>query len=225
MSLHPQPDPGAAGLVFVDLDRCLLNDDSIGAFLAWLVDRGMVPPSALLRGAVAYLAYRLNWADPEMMIRRGVEKMAGFREADLDAEAESFFNEIVRFRYRRSVVEEIERHQAAGAHVFLLTGGLPYVPRRVAADLGIDGACASEAEVIAGHFSGRILDPPCVGAGKIVHADRAARSVGQELTRAWFYSDSYSDLPMLELAAVAVAVNPDSRLRRVARKRGWRVVP
>ena len=59
--------------------------------------------------------------------------------------------------------------------------------------------------------------------GKVVRAERLAERLGFRLADAIFYSDSVSDLPLLERVAVPVAVSPDPRLRRVALARGWRI--
>ena len=213
------PDP-----VFVDLDRCLLLDDSIGGFLAHLVDRGLAPPTAMLRGAFAYLSYRMNWIDPGAMIHRGIRGMAGFSEADLQREALTFYRNHVRYRYRISLLDVLDQHRQAGRPIWILTGGLPYVPNLIADELDLTGACSTVAEVEDGYFTGRIKAPPCVGAGKIVHAQRAASSRNLTLDRTWFYTDSYSDLPMLEVARQPVAVNPDRKLRKLARRRDWPIL-
>lgn len=214
----------ARELVFVDLDRCLLLDDSISAFLTRLIDLGLAPASTLWRGALAYFAYRLNLADPEAMIHKGMRHMQGLSESQLQAEAEIFFREHARFRYRRALLDELDTHKIAGRPIYLLTGGLPYLPRLIAADLGFAGAMATVAETHAGVYSGRSLEPPCVGAGKIVHAQRVAEATGLTLAGCWFYSDSFSDLPMLRVAAHPVAVNPDHKLQRWAERHGWRIM-
>lgn len=214
----------ARELVFVDLDRCLLLDDSISAFLARLIDLGLVPASTLWRGALAYVAYRLNLADPETMIHKGMRHMQGLSESRVEAEAKIFFRDHARFRYRRALLDELDQHKAAKRPIYLLTGGLPYLPRLIAADLGFAGAMATIAETNNGVYSGRSLEPPCVGAGKIVHAQRVAEATDLTLAGCWFYSDSFSDLPMLRVATHPVAVNPDYKLKRWAKRYGWRIL-
>jgi len=54
-------------------------------------------------------------------------------------------------------------------------------------------------------------------------AERWATEHGIDLAASYFYSDSYNDLPMLQRVGTAIAVNPDARLRRLARRRGWAV--
>lgn len=223
-STPPQDTPADEATVFVDLDRCLLIDDSVSGSLARLVARGVARRRALVKGMWMYTGYRMNWLDAEGLVAAGVADLAGIPEAIVDEEAEAYFQEAARYRYRRAMLAELDLHRAAGRPIWLLTGGLPYLAARIAADLGLDGVAATRPEIEGGLFTGSLVERPCVGAGKIVHAQRVAQALGRPLHRAWFYSDSYSDRPMLEVAEVPVAVNPDGKLRRHARQRGWRVL-
>ena len=74
-----------------------------------------------------------------------------------------------------------------------------------------------------GRLTGKVVPPVCFGPGKIVWAERFAAEYGVDLSSSYFYTDSISDLPLLERVRYPVAVNPDPRLRRLARKRGWPV--
>ncbi|MGD8627079.1 MAG: haloacid dehalogenase-like hydrolase, partial [Anaerolineae bacterium] len=74
-----------------------------------------------------------------------------------------------------------------------------------------------------GRLTGEIEPPPCYGQGKVVWAERFAREHAVDLSASYFYTDSISDLPLLERVGQPVAVNPDPRLRRLARARGWQI--
>jgi phosphoserine phosphatase len=69
-----------------------------------------------------------------------------------------------------------------------------------------------------------MLEPLCFGAGKVVAAEAWAARHGVDLADTTFYTDSYTDLPMLERVGRPVAVNPDPRLARTARRRGWPIL-
>jgi phosphoserine phosphatase len=72
-----------------------------------------------------------------------------------------------------------------------------------------------------GRLTGRVTPPVCYGQGKVVWAERFAAEHDVDLDAGYFYTDSISDLPLLERVGHPVAVNPDPRLRRLADKRGW----
>jgi phosphoserine phosphatase len=75
-----------------------------------------------------------------------------------------------------------------------------------------------------GLFTGRLREPLCIDDGKVHWASTLARELGVRLDECTFYTDDVGDVPLLELVGEPVAVNPDPRLRRVAVRRGWRVV-
>ena len=105
-----------------------------------------------------------------------------------------------------------------------MTGATPYAARPLAEELGIDHVVCTTLEVDAGgRFTGKPNKPLCYGRGKIELARRIAAETDVSLEEGCFYSDSITDLPLLEHVAEPVAVNPDARLRRIARQRGWRV--
>ena len=74
-----------------------------------------------------------------------------------------------------------------------------------------------------GIFTGEPIEPICYGVGKVAHAEGIALKLNVKLAECAFYTDSMSNLPMLEAVGRPVVVSPDPRLRRVARKRGWPV--
>ena len=78
-------------------------------------------------------------------------------------------------------------------------------------------------EVRDGRFTGRAAGPLCFGEGKLTHARQLSDALGERLEDAWFYTDSSSDLAVMDLVGHPVAVHPDPRLRRLAKKRGWPV--
>jgi phosphoserine phosphatase len=80
----------------------------------------------------------------------------------------------------------------------------------------------SELEIdLEGCFTGQIVEPLCYGPGKIERTLKVAERVGFRLDEASFYSDSITDLPLLEVVKAPIVINPDRRLRRIAVKRGW----
>jgi phosphoserine phosphatase len=82
----------------------------------------------------------------------------------------------------------------------------------------------TRSEIVDGVYTGALVGPFCYGHGKVEAIRELARWEGLDLAQCYAYSDSASDLPMLEAVGHPVAVNPDQRLERVAGSRGWPVV-
>jgi HAD superfamily hydrolase (TIGR01490 family) len=211
-------------LVFVDLDRCLLREDSIRVVVSELLRRRILSRSLVLTGSVVYLQYRLNLRDPEVLVRYAIRRLAGTPYPLIEEISYDVYHRHLRNRFHPLLLRELESHLKEGRPVFLLTGGLPPIPQLVGRELGLSGVFATTPELSGGVFTGRILEPPCVGKGKVVHAQRAAKRAGGVLSQAWFYTDSSSDLPLLRIVRHPVAVTPDPLLSFVARRRGWRIL-
>jgi len=120
--------------------------------------------------------------------------------------------------------QAVERHRAQGDVVAIVTGATPYAANPLAKELGIETVVCTMLEVDEnGRFTGRPIEPLCYGAGKLELAKRAGDRLGFRVEEATFYSDSITDVPLLEAVKTPVVVNPDRRLRRVAQRRGWPV--
>jgi len=118
----------------------------------------------------------------------------------------------------------VAAHRRAGHLLVILTSATRYLAEPVAADLGIEHLLVTQLLVRDGRFTGEAVRPLCYGEGKTYWAERFAAAQGVDLGRSYFYTDSITDLPVLERVGEPRIVNPDPRLRRVAGRRGWPVL-
>jgi phosphoserine phosphatase len=91
-------------------------------------------------------------------------------------------------------------------------------------EFGLDDVLFQGYEVRDGRLTGAPLLPICYGPGKVEVAQAWARRIGVDVAESTFYTDSFTDLPMLERVRHPFAVHPDPRLRRAARARGWPIL-
>ena len=117
----------------------------------------------------------------------------------------------------------IREHRARGEAVYVVSASLQEIVQHVADDLGLDGAIGSTCEIVDGVYTGRGLRP-CYGEFKARALEELAARERIDLAASTAYSDSHTDLAFLEAVGRPIAVNPDSRLRRIAIDRGWRVL-
>lgn len=121
--------------------------------------------------------------------------------------------------------QHIAELKAAQWHVVLITGSLDHLMQPLATHLGADAVIAASLEVGPdGRFTGALQGPPVVAAEKVARMQQHAQQLGVGLHDCIAYSDSVSDLPMLQAVGRAVAVRADGRLRTVAMDNGWEVV-
>ena len=116
-----------------------------------------------------------------------------------------------------------QQHLDAGQRVWLVTATPVELASIIAHRLGLTGALGTVAEVVDGKYTGRLVGELMHGPAKAEAVLALAEREGLDLTRCAAYSDSANDLPMLSLTGTAVAVNPDTELRAIARSRGWQI--
>ncbi len=212
-------------IAFFDLDRTLVHGNSARLWVRHEWRRGALRNRMFLKGLLYLAAYRMGYANVEDALRLGITTLAGQRESELSALAVTFYSREVKPLLRRDARAAIAQHRAAGDRLVLLTSSSPYLSRAVTADLGLDDFLCTHFEVDgSGYFTGRAVEPVCFGGGKVHLASRYVEQYAVRLADCAFYSDSFSDLPMLEAVGEPVVVTPDPRLRRHARVRGWPIV-
>ncbi len=208
-----------------DLDHTILTASSGRLFVRYLRQRRAISrrqEAAIWAWSGLYL---LGLMDYPHLIARLTADVAGQDEAATWAMCLRWFDEMVVAYISEEARRAIARHRAEGHQVAIVTAATLYAAGPVAAHLGLgDHVLATRLEVQDGHFTGRLVEPACYGKGKVYWAERYATERGIDLSRSYFYTDSVSDLPLLERVGHPVAVNPDWRLRRIARARGWPIV-
>lgn len=117
----------------------------------------------------------------------------------------------------------IKAHQAKGHTVAIISSATIYQIEPTARDLDIEHILCSQYEVENGEFTGEIIRPLCFGEGKVLAAETLARSHGVDLDRSFFYSDSSDDIELLERVGCPRVLNPNTKLRAMAKDRGWSI--
>ncbi|MBF5041413.1 HAD-IB family hydrolase [Aggregicoccus sp. 17bor-14] len=214
-------------VAFFDLDKTLLAANSGVLWLRRELAEGHISRLQALRASVWLARYHLGFVSMEDALLRAIAQLAGTEAAPIVRRTEAFYAEQVRALYRPGALEALARHRRAGDRCVLLTSSSGYLSELVAKDLSLDAVLCNRFEVdAAGRHTGRPLGGLCFGSGKLAHAQAYLASLGGGvgLRDCAFYTDSYSDLPVLAAVGHPVAVNPDPRLRREALRRGWPVV-
>jgi HAD superfamily hydrolase (TIGR01490 family) len=213
------------GIAFFDLDRTLIAANSGTLWVRREYALGHISRWQALRALLWIAGYQLGLATMEDALTRAIAMLEGTPEADLRDRTSVFYAEQVRPLYRPGARRAVEEHRSLGEPIVLCTASSLYLSEWVARELGFEAILCNRFEVDArGLHTGRPLGGVCFGAGKLSLARAFAQARGVSLSDCVFYTDSYSDLPMLEAVGRPVAVNPDRRLLRRAERSGWPVV-
>ncbi|MEJ7598190.1 MAG: HAD-IB family hydrolase [Kofleriaceae bacterium] len=207
---------------FFDMDNTLLRVETGMSWVRFLYRRGELPPRMVAKAIYWSTLYKLAVLDMDAVFEKLALDLRGDSEAEMIAKCEIWHRDHVAPAVAPAARVAVEHHRQAGHLIVLATGSTQYAARPVARGVGIDHVLSSELEVDAGLFTGR-PSALCFGRHKVTLAEAWAARHEVDLDASFFYSDSYNDLPMLERVGTAIAINPDGRLRRHARRRGWAI--
>lgn len=205
---------------FFDMDRTVLRIDTGMSWMRFLHRRGELSTVGMIRAVYWSALYKVAMLDLESLAERLVADLAGTPEQDMIEKCRAWHAADVAHQVSPRAERAIREHREQGDVIVMLTGSTQYAAEVVSRGLDIEHTLCSRLEVAGGVFTGKMAQL-CFGRHKVTMAERFAAEHDIDLERSAFYSDSYNDLPMLERVGTAVAINPDTRLRRHARHRGW----
>jgi HAD superfamily hydrolase (TIGR01490 family) len=217
----------ADSAAFFDLDKTLMQGSSAFQFGRAAYRAGLMGRRQLLADAVANIQFRLRGAtdaDSMALRERIAASLEGTRVVDLERLGVDVLAGILPRVYPQMLALAHE-HQDAGRRAYIVTAASQELADILARVMALDGAVGSGiSEAVDGVYTGRPTGVFVYRSGKAAAIEHLAAREGIDLTRSYAYSDSESDLPMLEAVGHPVAVNPDSSLARIARERGWDVL-
>jgi HAD superfamily hydrolase (TIGR01490 family) len=224
-SANVPPDLTAAA--FFDVDNTMMMGASIFHFARGLAARNFFSGSDLRGFVWQQVRFRLGGeGSPESVAahrEQALSFVAGQSVDELVELGEEIYDELMADRIWEGTRALAQMHLDAGQRVWLVTATPLELARIIARRLGLTGALGTVAESVEGVYTGRLVGELLHGPAK-AHAVRAlAAREGLDLRRCAAYSDSVNDAPMLSVVGTAVAVNPDSDLRQLARERGWEI--
>ncbi|GAA0527350.1 HAD-IB family hydrolase [Saccharopolyspora spinosporotrichia] len=224
-SLAAPPDLTAAA--FFDVDNTMMMGASLFHFARGMAARKFLTASDLAGFAWQQLKFRVGGRENPQDVKASREQALSFVRGravqELVELSEEIYDELMADRIWAGTRALAQMHLDAGQRVWLVTATPVQLAQIIARRLGLTGALGTVAESEDGVFTGRLVGEMLHGRAK-AHAVRAlAASEGLDLRRCTAYSDSSNDVPMLSAVGTAVAVNPDQRLRDIARTRGWEI--
>jgi len=211
---------------FFDLDKTIIAKSSSLAFSRPFYKSGLINRRAVMRSAYAQFVYLAGGADHDQMERMRAylqELCAGWPVEQVRSVVAETLHELIDPIVYDEAVSLIEEHHDAGHDVVIVSSSGAEVVEPVGAMLGADAVVATRMVVDDGKYTGEI-EFYAYGPHKAEAMRELADASGYELASCYAYSDSHTDLPMLEAVGHPFAVNPDKELRREAVDRGWPVL-
>jgi HAD superfamily hydrolase (TIGR01490 family) len=212
-------------IAFFDFDGTLVRRDSGVIYAVPSIRRGLIGPAIFAELVATWLLSKAGFRTRTDAMRVGFRCYAGFSLDELREIMRALYEDHLRGFLSGPMLERVRAHRAAGERLVILTASAFFVAEPIAAHLGFDELWGTQVGFDGGRCTGRVDGQILDGEAKLAVARRAAEAAGVDLARCAFYSDHIADLPLLEAVGTPVAVGSSRALGKVARARGWSVVP
>lgn len=220
------PDEPPRTAAFFDLDKTVIAKSSTLAFSRPFFDQGLLNRRAVLKSSYAQFFFLMSGADHDQMdrMRSYVTSMcAGWDVEQVKAIVAETLHDIVDPLVFAEAAELIADHRLCGRDVVVVSASGEEIVAPIARALGATHAMATRMVVRDGKYTGEV-EFYCYGEGKAAAIRELAAIEGYALQHCYAYSDSITDMPMLEQVGHPAVVNPDRALRREAAARDWPVL-
>jgi HAD superfamily hydrolase (TIGR01490 family) len=219
-------DTPVRAAAFFDLDKTTIATASMLAFSSTLREHGYLDYRLVVRAIWGRLVYKYLGADEdrmEEMRSTALRLCTGWDRAHMAQLVADAMEDVIDPIVYREALDEMAAHRAAGHPVFVVSASPEEIVRPLARYLGADGSVASTAKVDSdGRFTGEI-EFYSYGPYKVDAMEALALEHDLDLDESYAYSDSITDLPMLEAVGHPIVVNPDRALARIANEREWEI--
>lgn len=218
------PEKNAAA--FFDLDKTTIATASMFAFSSTLRDAGFINSRLIMKAVWGRLVFKYLGADHDRMedMRNNALRLCkGWDQREVSSLVTDALAEVIEPIVYREALEEMDAHKAAGHLVFMVSASPEEVVVPLSKYLGADGAVATIAATDReGKYTGEV-EFYSYGPFKVDAMEALALEHDLDLDSCYAYTDSITDLPMLEVVGHPIVVNPDKALARIAHDRGWEV--
>lgn len=218
---------GPMEAAFFDLDKTIIARSSTLAFGRPLLKEGLISKAVILKAVYAQLVYHLVGADEAKMEKARVallELTKGWEREKIEAIVADTITDIITPVIYQEALELIAEHRAAGRRVYIVSSSGEELVKPLAEHLGVPHFIATRVKTDdEGRYTGE-LEFYSYGENKAVAIRDRAERYGIDLAESYAYSDSVTDVPMLEAVGHPFAVNPDKDLRAAATERDWPIL-
>lgn len=212
-------------IAFFDLDKTLLSINSSKYWAFALRAQGRLTSRHIL-GALFWLTkYRFGWGQLDQKHIETLGKaFKGISADEMETYIQEHYLEELKSTVRPGAASAIEKHRRKGELCVMLTSSPQIIPNFVGKYLRMDAVLSTQLEWDQDRiFTGNLLSEVCFAEGKVTAAKAFCAKKSIPLEACFFYTDSATDLPLLEAVGHPICVEPDPRLKRLAMIRGWRI--
>jgi len=206
-----------------DVDYTVVRRTSTEYFTQMALKEKVFHLSQVSHLLIDWIKYKLALPDNDF-IENTIKKMSGIERSVLENIADECFKKRIKpniYSGARTLIEEALKN---GERVIFATSSFDFIIKPLEQFFGIQGSIASQLEYSQNKTTGKLVGYSSFGPKKKTAAVAWMEKNSINPANVSFYTDSYTDLPLLEYCGNPVAVNPDGILARKAKKRGWKIL-
>ena len=212
---------GPSTVAFFDLDGTIIFGYSIATVFLELVTSGRLAPGDAIKQFLQLMGHGVGGTPYSTLLEESAESLAGVQEEDFEQVGQVVFEKYLAGAIYPESRRLIRAHQECGHTVAIVSSATRYQVEPVARELGIEHVMCNHFETENGEFTGEVKPPIVFAHGKREAAEEFVAERNTDLHSAFFYSDGFEDVPLLEAVGFPRPLNPDSALTDTARMRGW----
>jgi HAD superfamily hydrolase (TIGR01490 family) len=210
-------------VAFFDLDKTILSINSGRVLIREAYRSGLMSTADLLKAIYFSWLYKLNLMDTALIISGMGKWLKGLTREEVTGLSEHVVNKHLIDTIRPEIISEIKFHREHNAEIVILSSVIIEICRLIGSHLGVDNFICSEMEIADGVLTGLPVKNFCFNDEKRVRLIEYCEVRNYNLREAYYYGDSISDFPALEVVGHPVCVAPDRKLSGIARDRGWKI--
>jgi len=210
-----------SSIAFFDVDHTLV-DGNTGFFTSLLlVKKGILKKRRLFQAFYYLFTGHFVYHDVKKVYELILSDMAGQKINYLLELGKYCFEKSIRQRFFEDAIQSVRWHQSKGHSVVLMSSGPTMTLAAIEETLGLNHTFSIGPVIVDGQLTSKLPDPLCHAEGKLYYAKIYADEKGVPLENCYFYTDHFSDIPLLKEVGFPRVINPDRRLKKEARQKGW----
>ena len=211
-------------IAFYDLDHTILDGNSATHLVQQAYKQGVMTERQYRHAVWLSILYKLNIGEPTKVINRMLSWLNGLKEASIMKLSQEIFDHIIIETIRPEILESIREHRANSGKVVLLSSAATPICLPVTQFLELDEMICTQLESENGILTGHTIGKLVYGHEKKVRMLTYCREKEYNPREAWYYGDSHTDKYVMEAVGFPVAVSPDKKLLKIARRNNWPIL-
>lgn len=209
---------------FFDIDYTITRINSGRRIIGYLYKKDLVNRQFFWEIISAFLLHKLGLMTDSRVVKLGAKFFRGKKKSEIKKIAEESFENMVKEEIYEEMTDIIKQHKKKKHKIIIITNEYDVLAELFRKYINADYILSSELDIKDGEYTGRLKGTPCSGNNKGKKARELAEKLKIDLSKSYAYTDSISDIKLLEEVGNPVAVNPDKRLLRLAGKNNWKII-